>query len=61
MGCNCGSRASAVSSTGYTTTTATGYKVTFPDGSTTTYLTSLEAQRAVRKAGGGTVSVVTGS
>jgi hypothetical protein len=34
---------------------ATGYKVTFPDGTKDVFLTPLEAKRAVRKAGGGEI------
>lgn len=58
MGCGCGSRsANLVTSSGatYTGPAPTGYTVTFPDGTTATYLTDLEAQRAARKAGGGRI------
>lgn len=42
MGCNCGGKASS-------------WKVTFPDGSSQTYLTRTEALAAVSGRGGGTI------
>lgn len=36
-----------------------GYEVTFPDGSTATYLTPVEARKAIRQHGGGTAREVT--
>lgn len=58
MGCSsCGGRKSAASLSA-AGAPATAYRATFDDGSTRTFFTKLEAERAVRKAGGGRITGV---
>lgn len=56
MGCGCGSKTRSAAKAGKK---VTGYKVELEDGTTTTYLTDLEAKRAARQAGGARVTMIT--
>lgn len=56
MGCGCRKTAASAARA----TAPSGYKVTFPDGTTQVFLTDIEARRAIRLAGGGSARMCTG-
>ena len=57
MGCGCGKGSAAAAARAGRRAPA-GYRVTLPNGETTDVLTALEAKRMIRRAGGGTVRVL---
>lgn len=58
MGCGCrgGTRAGSVTSSG---ATVTGFEYTAPDKTVTPFLTLIEAKKAQRRNGGGTIKQLT--
>lgn len=59
MACGCGGRGRARRGrTGANAAQPVVYRVTSPQGEVTDYMTALEARRALRQAGGGTLTTV---
>lgn len=56
---SCGCRGGTRAGTTQRGVTVVGFEITYPDGSTEMFLTSLAAQAARRQAGGGTVRQIT--